>query len=157
MSTYDNQPIGEIDKFVKEDLSYYGQDNPAPLSLTVTVMYKDGRTQFRHYELGDIIGYILFGDISEDGKHIYGTYISEIHEDDEFWFAPKTPMYMAAAWMNETIKTFQRTHKWYHEHIEEGFKNGTWVCDVIKEIKAEKIFKKDGTSACDVLAIPENN
>lgn len=157
METYDNKPIKEIQKFVKEDLSHYGQDNPAPLSLTVTVMYKDGRKQFRHYELGDIVGYVLFGDISEDGKHIYGTYISEIHEDDEFWFAPNTPMYMAAAWMNGTIKTFKRMYKWYHEHIEEGFKNGKWVCDVIKEINDEEVFKKDGTSACDVLSIPENN
>lgn len=156
MSTYNNQPIEEIQNFVNEDLSHYGQDNPAPLSLTV-ICNKDGQIQFRHYELGDIVGYVLFGYISEDGKHIDGTRISEIHEDDEFWFAPRIPMYMAAAWMNGTIKTFKRMYKWYHEHIEEGFKNGKWICDVIKEINAEKVFKKDGTSACDVLSIPENN
>lgn len=154
MSTYDNQPIEEIEKFVKEDLSQYGQNNPAPLSLTVTYN-KDGQQYFRHYELGNIVGYVLFGQLSEDGKIVYGTYISEIHEDDEYWFAPNTPMYMAAAWMNGSIKTFQRMYEWYHEHIEEGFKNGKWEANVIKEINAEEVFKEDGSSACDVLSIPE--
>ena len=156
MSTYDNNAIEEIENFVHEDLSRYGQDNPAPLSLTVIYYNKNGQKHFRHYELGEIVGYVLFGDISEDGKTINGTRISEIHEDDEFWFAPNTPMYMAAAWMNGTIKTFQRMYEWYHEHIKEGFKNGKWEANVIKEINAEEVFKKDGSSACDVLSIPEN-
>lgn len=156
MSTYDNQPIEEIDKLVKEDLLKYGQDNPAPLSLTV-IYNKNGQQHFRHYELGNIVGYVLFGQLSEDGKTVYGTFISEINEDDEFWFAPTKPMYMAAAWMNGAIKTFQRMYEWYHEHIEEGFKNGKWEANVIKEIHAEKVFNKDGSSACDVLSIPENN
>ncbi len=37
---YDNIPYKDIEKYVECDLEIYGQDNPAPLSLTV--LYEDG-------------------------------------------------------------------------------------------------------------------
>lgn len=154
-SIYENVPFDNIQRFVREDLSEYGQNNPAPISKTV-ITIEDGFKMFRHYELGDIIGYVLFGYIDDKVTHV-SPMISEIHEDDEYWFAPRSPLYMAASWMNNQVKTLQRMHKWYHEHISEGFDNGKWFSNVIKEITEEEVFNKNGSSACDVLSIPENN
>ena len=152
---YDNIPYKDIEEYVECDLEIYSQDNPAPLSLTV--LYEDGgKKKFRHYELGPIVGYVLIGDIPDDDSSYVSTMISEVHEDDENWFAPNTPTYMAGSWMNDSLKTLQRMHKWYHEHIKEGFYDGKWVSKIIKEIVEEEIFDENGLSSCPVLGGPSN-
>lgn len=114
-----NVPYEDIKRFVQEDLSEYGQDNQCPISETVIL----GDGLFRHYELGSIIGYVCWNEFIEyDGEKHMSIMISEVKEDDEYWFAPRTPMYMAAAWMNDMKKTLSRMYKWYHEHFFEGFK-----------------------------------
>lgn len=154
--TYDNIPFEDIRRFVREDLKIYGQDNQSPLSLT-RVYREDGKLKFRHYELGHIIGYIIFGNIPEDDNTSIDTMISEIYEDDEYWFAPNTPMYMAASWMNNAKKTLERMYKWYHEHIEEGFdENNKWNQKIIKEITPEKIFRENLLSSCELFEGPDN-
>jgi arsenate reductase-like glutaredoxin family protein len=152
---YDNLPYEDIEQFVEEDLRRFGQDNPAPLSMTV-LFERDGHKMFRHYELGCIIGYVLFGYIPEDEKHSISPRISVIEEDDENWFAPNTPMYMAASWMNNSRKTLDRMHKWYHEHIDEGFRDGKWHEGFIKDIVPEEIYEDNGMSSCELFAGPDD-
>ncbi len=154
--TYDNVPYSDIEEFVEQDLEKYGQHNPSPLSLTVLYEDNHGHKRFRHYELGNIVGYVLFGFIPDNDNEYVRTMISEIHEDDENWFAPNTPMYMSGSWMNCSLKTLERMHKWYHEHIKEGFYEGKWESKIIKEIKEEEIFNENGLSSCPVLGGPDN-
>ena len=144
-----NKPYNNIERFVNSDLREYDQHNPCPISKTIIV---DNKGSFRHYELGPIIGYVLFGEIN-DGK--IKTFISQIEEDDEYWFAPSAPMYMSGAWINSVKKTFDRMKEWYDEHIFEGFVDGQWQNKVIKEITNEEIFRKDGLSASPVLEGPQ--
>ena len=143
-----NKPYNDIERFVNSDLRKYDQDNPCPISKTI--ISNDG--SFRHYELGAIIGYVLFGKVI-DGK--IKTFISQIEEDDEYWFAPTAPMYMSGAWINSAKKTFDRMKEWYDEHIFEGFVDGKWQNKVIKEITNEEIFREDGLSASPVLEGPQ--
>ena len=154
---YDNIPYKDIDRYVREDLMYYDQENPCPISLTV-LFEEEGHKMFRHYELGPIIGYIVIGYIPKDGDS-YGisSIISEIHEDDENWFAPNTPLYMSNAWTHSVIKTFMRMEKWCDEHFFEGFVDGEWVSKILKPIEYEEIFREDGESACPVLGGPNND
>lgn len=129
---YENVPYEDIEKYVELDLKQYDQENSYPASKTVVL--PDGT--FRHYELGSIIGYVLFGKKDENGK--VRTFISQIEEDDEFWFAPSRPMYMSGFWINSAIRTFERMQKWYKEHIFEGFVDGKWQNKIIKEIVEEE-------------------
>lgn len=148
---WDNESYEDIERFVQEDLSEYGQDNQCPMSETVIL--SDG--MFRHYELGSIIGYVCWNEWREyDGERYMAIMISEVEEDDEYWFAPKAPMYMSAAWMNDMKKTLTRMHKWYHEHFFEGFKNGKWVVEELNPVIKEKIYGKYGQPGTDVLACP---
>lgn len=132
---YDNVPYSDIEEYIKNDLSDYGQDNPYPMSRTILL----GNGGFRHYELGPIVGYVLIGEYNEGGE--LRTMISQIEEDDEFWFAPSRPLYMSGSWMFSMNDTLQRMVDWYKEHIFEGFVGGNqpenWKSELIKEIKAE--------------------
>lgn len=140
-----NKPYKDIEEFVKKDLYNYHQGNPAPISLTVI----SGNT-FRHYELGNIIGYVLFGNLEDNNVH---PFISEIHEDDENWFAPSSPMYMCASWMNSSFKTLQRMYAWYHNHIDEGYDdNMNWYSKIIKPIKSEEVYLESGQSSCSLFS-----
>ena len=149
MKHLSNEPIEEIDNYVSKDLYVYGQHNKAPISLTIV-----SGDEFRHYELGPIIGYVLFGRIYKETNGI-STFISQIEEDDENWFAPNAPMYMAGAWINSVNKTFNRMKDWYKEHIFEGFKEGKWVTEIKKPIVNEEVFREDGKAASPVLEGPE--
>ena len=146
MSMVNNKPFDDINKMVREDLSKYGQDNPCPLSITIR---KNGKS-FRHYELGPIMGYVLFGDFDQESGFLR-TFISEIHEDDEYWFAPSAPMYMSGAWIKASYKTYTRMKEWYDEHIFEGFIDGEWVSKFVKPIKYEIVYRADGMAANPVL------
>ena len=145
----DNVPYPDVEGFVDSDLSEYGQDTPCPISKTIVL--SDG--SFRHYELGPIMGYVLFG--NKDDKYGLKTFISEVEEDDENWFAPSSPMYMAGAWINSVNNTFNRMATWYKEHIFEGFENGKWVAKVLKPIENEEKFREDGLTASPVLEGPQ--
>lgn len=150
----DNESYEDIENYVKSDLSDYGQDNPCPISLTIKT--DDG---FRHYELGPIVGFILIGSYDENNQ--LRTIISTVEEDDEYWFAPNAPIYMAGSWMIEMNQTFQRIINWYKEHIFEGFVNGCqakdWKSVIKKPIENEKVFYNDNPeiSACPVIGISE--
>jgi hypothetical protein len=144
-----NVPYPDVEKFVSSDLSEYGQDTLCPISKTIVL--PDG--SFRHYELGPIMGYVLFG--NKDDKYGLKTFISEVEEDDEYWFAPSLPMYMAGAWINSVNNTFNRMATWYKEHIFEGFENGKWVAKVLKPIENEEKFREDGLTASPVLEGPQ--
>jgi len=149
-NVWDNVPYENIDEYVNEDLSKYDQEHPAPLSLTITL--EDG--SFRHYELGACVGYLLYGSKNADSNY-YHVMLAEIHEDDEHWFAPSTPLHMNAAWMKGTINTLQRAEKWYKEHIKQCYENGKYHTEFLKPIEYEEIFKENGESACPVLGGPE--
>ena len=130
---HENVPYEDIEKYVNLDLRMYDQENSYPKSKTIVL--DDG--SFRHYELGGIIGYILIGNIEGNGN--VRTFVSQIEEDDDFWFAPSRPMYMSGFWIDCAIRTFERMQKWYKEHIFEGFVDGTWKNKIIKEIVKEEI------------------
>lgn len=136
---WDNVSYEDIERFVEEDLSEYGQDNPCPMSETVIL----GDGLFRHYELGHIVGFVLWNEWREyDGKKRMALMISQVEEDDEFWFAPRTPTHMSASWMNDMMKTLTRMHKWYHKHFIDGFDKGECKCEMIKPVEQEKIYGK---------------
>lgn len=154
---YDNLPFEDIDRYVREDLTRFDQDNPAPLSLTVLFESEDGKhNMFRHYELGPIMGFIVVGYIPQDEEHCVSAMISEIHEDDEYWFAPNTPMQMSMAWTYGAIKTLIRMEKWCDEHFFEGFVNGKWISRIDKDIVPEEVYREDGESACPLFGGPEH-
>lgn len=145
----DNVPYPDVEKFVSSDLFEYGQDTPCPISKTIVL--PDGT--FRHYELGPIMGYVLWS--VKDDKVGMRTYISEVEEDDENWFAPRQPMHMSGAWINNVSKTFQRMREWYKEHIFEGFGDDfKWVGKTLQPIVNEEIFREDGLAASPVLEGP---
>ena len=136
---WDNESYEDIERFVEEDLSEYGQDNQCPMSETVIL----GDGLFRHYELGPIVGFVLWNEWREyNGERHMALMISQVEEDDEFWYAPRTPTHMSASWMNDMMKTLTRMHKWYHEHFIDGFDKGEWKCEIIKPVEQEKIYKK---------------
>lgn len=156
MSIYNNQPYDDIRNYVLSDLSKYGQDNPCPISLTIKT-----DNGFRHYELGSIVGFILIGTYDENNQ--LRTMISIVEEDDEYWFAPNTSIYMCGSWMIEMQNTFNRMVNWYKEHIFEGFVQGcqptNWQTVIKKPIENEEIFYKNNPniSACPVIGIDEDN
>ena len=155
-SYYDNMPLPLIDQYVKEDLEVYDQDNSSPMSLT-KIFYNGKYKMFRHYELGPIMGYVVYGFIPQEGDtQTIHAMISCVEEDDENWFAPITPMNMSSAWMRGTIKTLQRMEKWCGDHFFEGFVDGNWVSKITKEICNEVIYQDDGSSSCPVLGGHDN-
>ena len=151
---WNNESYEDIEQFVKDDLSEYGQDNPCPISQTVLL----GDGMFRHYELGSIIGFVLWNEWHEyDGKKQMALMISQVNEDDEYWFAPRTPMYMAASWMNDMKKTITRMHKWYHERFIDGGKDGKWVLEEIKPVEQEIKYGKGGEPGTWLFATPSKD
>ena len=150
---YDNVPYGAVKEYVESDLSEYGQSNPAPLSLTI--VEDDG--SFRHYELGPIVGYLIIGLKNKDCPNYYHFMVTEIHEDDEHWFAPSAPLYMDAAWLYTVSSTMKRAQKWFKEHIKQHYdyaKSENSYTEFLKPIEDETIFEKNGESACPVLGGP---
>lgn len=120
----------KIIDFVKRDLGEYDQENLYPYSKTVV----EGDS-FRHYELGPIIGYLLFGNLNDIGS----TAITQIEEDDEFWFAPETPMFISAYWISPAHDTLSRMKDWFEEHIFMGYDNDhVYKSYLKKEIKNEE-------------------
>ena len=117
--------------FVRRDLGEYDQENLYPRSKTVV----EGDS-FRHYELGSIIGYLLFGSLS----NIDSAIITQIEEDDEFWFVPEKAMFMSPYWINSAHDTFSRMKDWFDEHIFMGYDNDyVYKSYIKKEIKNEEI------------------
>lgn len=132
--------MNDIERFVKEDLSDYGQWNPCPKSLTVV----NGEL-WRHYELGAIYGFVLWNVKYSDGSDKF--YIASIKEDDEYWYTPDDAMFMDAAWTNAVNVTWQRMVKWRSEHIVQGWQQGAdisnpgeYISKTIKEIVSEEIM-----------------
>ena len=121
---YDNKPYDNIEDFVNEDLSIYGQDNPCPKSLTIV-----NGNLWRHYELGAIIGFVIYNEFLDDcfdktkPKKEYFR-ISTIHEDDEYWFAPTTSMLVDAGWIKAIDVTWKRVVEWQNKHLIMGWDKG---------------------------------
>ena len=130
----------EIDELIMKDLAVYGQDNPCPKSLTVV----EGKL-FRHYELGEIYGFCVYNHFDSSGEQWFG--VMSIEEDDEYWFIPSQPMNIAAAWIPAISRTWERTKKWYSDHIIEGWRDdenfgkpGFYVHELKKPLKNEVIM-----------------
>lgn len=138
----------DIERFVNLDLSKYGQDNPCPQSITIV-----NDDKFRHYELGSIIGFVVFSE--DDGRFM----ISKIEEDDEYWFASEHPMYMHAGWVKEVNKTWQRMVKWIDDNLVIGWdkdspdygKAEAYRQEIKTELKNEIVPWPNGIAANNVL------
>ena len=133
----DNKPYSNIEKFIEEDLSIYGQHNPCPKSLTVV----KGK-YWRHYELGAIIGFVIYNEFIKDPwkkdepEQEYFR-ISTIEEDDEYWFAPRSPMLIDAGWITAVNVTWQRIVEWQKKHLIMGWDKGADITNP-KEYRKEQ-------------------
>lgn len=117
-----------LEELVKYDLGNYDQEYLYPKSLTVA-----DDDNWRHYELGPIIGFVVFNNNGWIG-------LAELGEDDDFWFISEHPMYMSAFWINTVYETFNRMNDWIKEHVFMGRdKTGKWVEKLIKPIQSEEI------------------
>ena len=103
----------EIFNTIVNDLSEYGQHNPAPDSVT----FGEG-DNFRHYELGEIFGLVAFGN-----GHIT---ICEVKEDDDNWFcfSGTDKDSYDAHWVKTKMELYQRMYKWLEENCERGYYHG---------------------------------
>lgn len=119
-----NKPYTNIEKFIEKDLSEYGQDNPCPKSLTIV----EGNL-WRHYELGAIYGFVIYNEFIDDfydkskPKQEYFR-IASIEEDDEYWFAPNSPMLIDAGWIKAIDVTWQRVVEWQKKYLIQGWDKG---------------------------------
>ena len=117
-----------LEQLVEWDLGEYDQEYLYPQSLTVT-----DDENWRHYELGEIVGFVVFNDGGWIG-------LAELNEDDDFWYVPNHPMYMSAGWTKGVYETFSRMNAWIKEHIFIGRdEDGEWVEKLIKPIQSEEI------------------
>lgn len=117
-----------LEELVKYDLEDYDQEYLYPKSLTIA-----NDDNWRHYELGPIIGFIVFNDNGWIG-------LAELEEDDDFWDVPKYSMHISAAWTNQVHETFTRMNNWIKEHLFLGEdETGQWVEKLIKPIQSEEI------------------
>ena len=116
-----------LEEFVKYDLGNYDQEYLYPKSLTIA------DDNWRHYELGEIIGFVVFNDNGWIG-------LAELEEDDDFWFVSNHSMYISAAWTECVYETFTRMRNWIKEHVFIGRdETGEWVEKLIKPIQSEEI------------------
>lgn len=131
----DNQSYENIESFVERDLSIYGQHNPCPKSLTKV----EGK-YWRHYELGAILGFVIYNEfisLRKDEPEEEYFRISTIEEDDEYWRAPETPMLMDAGWINAVNTTWQRVVEWQKKHLIMGWDKGADITNP-KEYRKEQ-------------------
>ena len=119
-----NQPYEDIENFVEQDLSIYGQHNSCPKSLTIV-----NGNLWRHYELGAILGFVIYNEFIKDpcdkekpAKEYFR--ISTIEEDDENWRAPSLPMLVDAGWIKAIDVTWQRVVEWQKKHLIMGWDRG---------------------------------
>lgn len=95
------------------DLSIYGQDNPAPDSLTIG----EGKN-FRHYGLASCFGLVAFNE-----GHVF---ISEIKEDDMNWFCYNgtDKQYSDAHWLETRAELYLRMKAWLDKNFQCGYYSG---------------------------------
>ena len=135
-----------ISDFIKKDLSEISMNDLYSIkSLTVV----DG-SSWRHYELGPVVGFILWNvnNYHQQGQDWIG--MAQISEDDMYWYAPDEALFLHAAWINQVLETLSRLKKWYDEYIFQGWEEAIpqaaecggpmhWVVRYKKEIKPEKV------------------
>jgi hypothetical protein len=118
------------EEMIEQDLGCYNDNNPAPKSLTIP-----GKN-WRHYELGPIVGFVIYAKEGDEGKNWFG--FAEIEEDDGNWFIPDHAMDMSAYWIDSVAKTLKRMVQWKLEHLQIGFNHDNppvWEETVITPIE----------------------
>lgn len=109
-----------LDEYIAEDLAIYDQEHIPPKSLT-----KRNGEYFRHYELGEVRGFMVWNEFDNDGKQWFG--IMSIEEDDGFYSPASHALYVSAFWVNTIGKAWDRMRAWINEHLDLS------ECKIIKE------------------------
>ena len=91
---------------IEKDLSKYGQHNPCPMSLTVIDALNN--KLWRHYELGAIMGFVIYNCYDDETGEYDRFQIASIGEDDEHWFFREDNMDMNASWVDAVDETWRR-------------------------------------------------
>lgn len=128
---------------IERDLSKYGQRNPCPMSLTVIDALNN--KLWRHYELGAIMGFVIYNCYDNETGEYDRFQIASIGEDDEHWFFRKDNMDMNASWVDAVDETWRRVVRWKKKHLRIGWPIGSpltaenWISEVKEPIVEECI------------------
>lgn len=128
---------------IEKDLNKYWQNNPCPMSLTV--IDDVNKNLWRHYELGAIMGFVIYNCYDEKTKEYNRFQITSIGEDDENWFFRKENMDMNASWIDAADETWRRVVRWKKKHLRMGWPVGSpltsenWISEVVEPIVEECI------------------
>jgi len=128
---------------IEKDLSKYWQNNPCPMSLTV--IDNVNKNLWRHYELGEIMGFVIYNCYDEETKEYNRFQITSIGEDDENWFFRKENMDMNASWIDAVDETWRRVVRWKKKHLRMGWPIGSpltsenWISEVVEPIVEESV------------------
>lgn len=133
----------DFDEIIDCDLGNYSQWNPAPKTLTIVL--PNGR--WRHYELGEVIGFVVYNEI-EPSTNRMRFEVRSITEDDGNYAPAEHPFHACQFWVHTIQETYNRLCEWCKEHLYEGWPEGTphtranYRREVIKPIVSECVKRE---------------
>lgn len=110
-----------IDEYIAEDLAIYNQEHFPPKSFT-----KIEGEFFRHYELEEIRGFVVWSERDSSGEPWFG--IQAIEEDDGSYWPAAHALYVSAFWVNTIGEAWDRMRAWINEYLD------TENCTIKKEL-----------------------